>query len=215
MPADASRLPFGTTGWWFSEHFALRGTGLPLKELTEAMVPGADDDSGVAARHRLTPVETTVPDLVDGERSAADIGDVHGDGQEALASRGWLAEHRLTPAGRRVEMASVKVDEGPIGFGASFPDGTRQPILTFLGEFLSCVTMSDFALTPRGRSHRASPSTGWSSRTKTRGHRHATSPGLRRRPIPDPSGVSGDLPAATPSAPCGFRAKSTLGDRDA
>ncbi|HEX5598183.1 MAG TPA: lantibiotic dehydratase [Micromonosporaceae bacterium] len=64
-------------------------------------------------------------------------------------SFGTIRGERVSPAGRRVELASVKVVHGPTGLEAEFPDSTRQPILVVCGEFLSLLTMQTFKMMPK------------------------------------------------------------------
>lgn len=45
MSTASGRHPLGTTGWWIWSHFALRSTGFPLRDLTEALARDPDDDS--------------------------------------------------------------------------------------------------------------------------------------------------------------------------
>jgi Lantibiotic dehydratase, N terminus len=42
----SGRQALGTTGWWIWSHFALRSTGFPLHDLTEALACDPDDDGG-------------------------------------------------------------------------------------------------------------------------------------------------------------------------
>lgn len=63
-------------------------------------------------------------------------------------SFGARESERRTPAGRRVELASIKAIDGPGGLEVCFPDGTRKPLLVVVGEFLSQVTTSTFPLVP-------------------------------------------------------------------
>jgi hypothetical protein len=55
---------------------------------------------------------------------------------------------RRAPAGRRVELASITVVDGPAGLEAELPDGTREPILALFGEFLALLTTQAFTLMP-------------------------------------------------------------------
>src|SRR4051812_24161630 len=45
--ADTGRVALGDTGWWIWEHFALRGTGFPLADLTAALA--ADEPEAAIA----------------------------------------------------------------------------------------------------------------------------------------------------------------------
>jgi hypothetical protein len=63
-------------------------------------------------------------------------------------SFGARDSERRTPAGRRIDLASVTVVEEPDCLHVEFPDGTRQPILVVAGELLSLLTTSAFSIMP-------------------------------------------------------------------
>lgn len=64
-------------------------------------------------------------------------------------SLGGGEPERRAPEGRRLEMSAILVSEGPDGLVARFPDGTVEPILTVVGEFLAFLTKPNFGLSPQ------------------------------------------------------------------